>query len=394
MFKEMDSVKNLPRSCRHSASEATVENVRGNSFKPFVSSCRKKSSLPYQVVGKSRVFRPYQSEKVESLLYQVVGKSRESSVPSSRKKVESSVPSSREKVESSVPSSREKVESSVPSSREKVESSVPSSREKVESSVPSSREKVESSVPSSREKVESLLYQYIYGTFFGVFTCDLPYNLDDKESRVPSAGDDRGKTSTVTRSDLINSGSIEEISMAELPKLLLEISKENDERIQKAILNNQKRIELLSKKTDENLKEIVGCDEKFYESCSLEADKHVKVSTAEIDEYLKLSAAFNEQRVRLAAAIDTENFKKDIVDCLHKRNRDLIKDSQMIKLHSAKDYALLKIANFKRYKDLLSLALKQDKKRSLVQPTGEYREVLETETEQSTDSLHIQTISG
>ncbi|GFY47540.1 hypothetical protein TNIN_95711 [Trichonephila inaurata madagascariensis] len=145
--------------------------------------------------------------------------------------------------------------------------------------------------------------------------------------------------------------------MAELPKLLQKISKENDERIQKAVLNNQKRTELLSKNTDENIEEIVGCDEELHELYTLETDKYVKISTAEINEYLKLLAALIEQRVQLSTAIDNANFKKEVVDCIHKRNKKFIRDNQTIKLQSAQDYERLKIANAKGLNDFLSLAL-------------------------------------
>ncbi|GFR05497.1 hypothetical protein TNCT_585001 [Trichonephila clavata] len=206
---------------------------------------------------------------------------------------------------------------------------------------------------------------YIYGTCFGVFTYDPPYDLGAEKSREAAVEDDSGRASISTLSDLNSSESFEEISMEELQKILEEISKENDKCIQKAALNNLKRIELLTQETDEYARKLVEYDERLHESYSLETDKYVKISTAEVDENLKLSAAFTEQRVLLATAVDGVNIKRDVVDYIHKRSLDLLKYNQKIESQSTAEYGKLKMANLNRFKSLQSKAVTTDKERSI-----------------------------
>ncbi|GFU06479.1 hypothetical protein TNCV_351331 [Trichonephila clavipes] len=196
-----------------------------------------------------------------------------------------------------------------------------------------------------------LFLQYIYGTFFGIFTYDLPYNVDTRESR-----EDEGSISTVQ-----NSETTEEVGSEKLQKQLEKISKQNDERIQKAILSNQKRIELLTKETDEYVRKLVEFGERFHESFSLETDKFVKISTAEVDENLKLSAAFNEQRVQLDTAVEGKNFRRDLIDYIHKKRLELLKCEQKIESQFTAEYKKLNTAALNRSKILQSMAVRMDK---------------------------------
>ncbi|GFY77505.1 hypothetical protein TNIN_147331 [Trichonephila inaurata madagascariensis] len=78
----------------------------------------------------------------------------------------------------------------------------------------------------------------MYGTSFGIFTYDLPYNVDTKESHEDAEKQDSEGSSTPTENDPKNSETTKEVDLEGLQKLLEGISKLNDERIQKAVLSN------------------------------------------------------------------------------------------------------------------------------------------------------------
>ncbi|GFY47541.1 hypothetical protein TNIN_95721 [Trichonephila inaurata madagascariensis] len=205
------------------------------------------------------------------------------------------------------------------------------------------------------------LITYIYGTVFGIFTYDLPYNVDTNESHEDAEKQESEGSSTPTENDPNNSETSKEADLEGLQKLLEDVSKENDERIQKAVLSNQKRIELLTQNIDVYVRNLVEHDERLRESYSLETDKYVKISTAEIDENLKWKVAFNEQHVRLTTAAEGKNARRDLVDYIHKKRQDFLKSQQTIELQFTADYEKLQTANLNRFKHFHSKAFEMDK---------------------------------